>query len=84
MEELEPSKDYLKGFNRGYIMRKHKPDIKFKTVAFSDQEADHLRGFKAGVAEYEREINKTFDKDKEHLNPSRFKDVGKDNSPTKD
>lgn len=84
MEEQEPSQDYLRGFNRGYIMRKHKPDIKFKTVTFSDQEVDHLRGFKAGVVQYEKEIDKSFDMDKQRLNPARFKDVGKDNSPTKD
>ena len=81
MEEKDPSPEYVTGFNRGYIMRKHKADIKFKTVAFNEKDAEQMQGFKDGVIQREKELNYTFDKDR--LNPEKFKDAGKDLGPTK-
>lgn len=59
MAELDtPTPDYLKGFNDGYLIAKHEPDV--ATVLINvESKTERMEGMKAGMEEYVRENNKT-------------------------
>lgn len=46
---------YIKGFNDGYLLTKHQPDLAAKITAYPNKQNDYLQGFSGGKAEYERE-----------------------------
>ena len=64
MEEQEPSKQYLKGFNSGYVLAEHKPELLNSIMnSFPDKniENDFVLGLEHGHDTYEKERSK--DKD---------------------
>lgn len=78
-EKLSP--DYIKGFNDGYFIGKHEPELASQLQAV-ESTSDRVQGFKAGVLEITKEKNKAF-------YPSWLKENKKDmgldkNSPDKD
>lgn len=85
---VEP--DYLKGFNEGYLLAQHKPELAQK-LASIDSNFIRLVGFKDGHQQYQTERSKTrlpswlkenrFTKDKE--TPDRSKEKDRDIEPEK-
>jgi len=56
MEELEPSPQYLKGFNVGYQMAKADPDL-FKQLENSlNRDDEYIHGLKMGKKQLDREM----------------------------
>lgn len=51
-ENVEP--DYVKGFNEGYIISQHSPDLA-ERLANIDSDFVRLAGFKAGREQYQAE-----------------------------
>lgn len=47
---------YIKGFNDGYLLTKHEPELAAKITAYPNKQNDYLQGFSGGRAEYEREV----------------------------
>ncbi|GAA3913674.1 hypothetical protein GO495_17645 [Chitinophaga oryziterrae] len=50
-EEFEPHPDYIKGFNEGYILIKHMPELSDKLPA-SMGNSERGQGFQAGKNQY--------------------------------
>jgi len=55
--ETQPSKEYLKGFNQGYLIKENKPEL-FQQVQSVKTKNDYLLGFRAGGDEYEKTVTK--------------------------
>ncbi|XOV91519.1 MAG: hypothetical protein ACFHWX_15055 [Bacteroidota bacterium] len=53
---MEVSKDYLKGFNSGYIVRKNHPLLIKKLLNGVKGNSELVQGLKAGVFQFEKEI----------------------------
>lgn len=79
--EVTPSPDYLKGFNQGYIMAKHEPQL-IEQILPSLGDSERGTGFKQGKEAYEAE------KQKEHtpswLKKDAFSDLDKGRDHEKD
>ena len=60
MEDFEnPSAEYLKGFNDGYLLAKHEPELA-KQVDAVQSSSERMKGFKDGILELTKEKNKEF------------------------
>jgi len=57
MEEQMPTPDFLKGFNEGYIMAKHEPELSAK-IAGALGDTERAKGFQGGQKQYMDEIGK--------------------------
>ncbi|QMW05394.1 hypothetical protein [Spirosoma foliorum] len=71
MEEQEEDKvdpDYLRGFNEGYMLTQHNPELA-ETLASIDSEFIRLAGFKAGREQFQTEQVQT--QQKENFEPDR-------------
>ncbi|MCX6315974.1 MAG: hypothetical protein NTW29_01685 [Bacteroidetes bacterium] len=77
--EETPSPDYLKGFNYGYMIAEHVPDLA-KQLSTATGASDRFVGMKHGIEQFELEKSKS-DVPK-WLNPDRLKDL--DSGPSKD
>ena len=92
MDDIEPvNPEYLKGFNEGYIIKQHMPDLADR---LADSVGDSLRsqGFKDGWAEVIRErererypkwlrsdrLSSLEEKEREELERSKDRDKDKD------
>ncbi|MEQ8924333.1 MAG: hypothetical protein RLO81_00895 [Fulvivirga sp.] len=53
---MEVSKDYLKGFNSGYIVRKNHPLLMKKLLNGVKGNSELVQGLKAGVSQFEKEV----------------------------
>jgi hypothetical protein len=62
MEELNdtPHPDFIKGFNDGYLMAKHLPDLS-KDLAKSLSDTEQSKGFEAGIRQVFLEKVKGFE-----------------------
>ena len=60
MDNQQPSSAYIEGFNKGYILREHKPDLARQLVdtRFPESEQEFSTGFKDGVWQKEQELTK--------------------------
>ncbi|WP_075342495.1 hypothetical protein [Tenacibaculum agarivorans] len=60
MDTKEPTGDYIKGFNKGYILREHKPNLakSLRLTKFPESEKDYQSGFYAGIDQKEKELTK--------------------------
>jgi len=69
-----PEQQYIKGFNHGYLLTKHLPDLVAKLLKhIKSATSDYLTGFYSGKEEYELE------KSKEQINELRqIRDNNKD------
>jgi len=53
-EEQEPSTEYIKAFNNGYIMQQHEPGLLEKLLT-GNEKSEQVKAMKAGKQQYERE-----------------------------
>lgn len=54
--EQEVHPDYLKGFNEGYLLRQHNPELADSLArSFKDISSERASGFIAGGKEYDKE-----------------------------
>tara|TARA_B100000941_G_scaffold192516_1_gene139320 strand:- start:421642 stop:421875 length:234 start_codon:yes stop_codon:yes gene_type:complete len=53
---MEVSKDYIKGFNSGYIVRKNHPLLMKKLLKGVKGNSELVQGLKAGVSQFEKEV----------------------------
>lgn len=76
-------KNYEKGFNQGYLLQKHHPELAGKLqAAIKDSEQDRDQGFMDGVKEYKvEELDKELENDKGY--PIGSKDYYKKSEQTK-
>lgn len=55
MEEQE-EQNYIKGFNNGYLLAKHEPDLAAKLIATPNEQNPYFKGLSSGKQEYEKEV----------------------------
>ena len=74
---MKLTKEYLKGFNNGYLLRKHNPiSIKNLEVGLKGN-APYVLGLKDGNVDYEKELNQKIEKvQKQSQIKSKDKDLG--------
>ncbi len=53
---MEVSKDYLKGFNSGYMVRKNHPLLMKKLLNGVKGNSELVQGLMAGVSQFEKEV----------------------------
>ena len=59
-------KDIIKGFNQGYMLHKHRPELAEKLVkGMEGQKSDYIAGFVKGSEEWQKEKSKDKYKSKE-------------------
>ncbi|MGF1924721.1 MAG: hypothetical protein ACQUHE_11125 [Bacteroidia bacterium] len=46
---------YIKGFNSGYILQKHEPDLLKSITQAKNRGSDYLEGIAAGAKQYRKE-----------------------------
>ena len=51
----DPKEYYVKGFNHGYELQKHEPDLLRQLLNASNPESDYFQGLKDGQKEMEKE-----------------------------
>jgi hypothetical protein len=56
MEQGE--QQFVTGFNNGYLLAKHEPDLLTKLVKTLEPKNDYLSGFFSGKEEFELEVQK--------------------------
>ena len=60
--------DFTKGFNNGYLLAKHSPEVMNKLTASIQPENDYLQGMFSGAKQHEVEMSKISIKEQ----PNRF------------
>lgn len=83
---MEPSEIYIAGFNSGYTLRKHSPDLAKKLIDTLKDQDNYIQGLKDGKLQFEQELDKEIHKwteqhkenMKEPPSPEKSKDKGKD------
>lgn len=56
IEEKEPSPEYLKGYNHGYQLAQHEPELLDKLIkAQSDNATDYSKAMAQGKNQYQQE-----------------------------
>lgn len=77
MEEIEPSDEYLKGFNQGYYIQQSNPKLASSVANGINSPSDYLDGFNDGGKEYEMErIQREFDEIEKSRSQDRDNDLG--------
>lgn len=64
-EELTVDPHYLKGFNNGYLLAKHEPELAGQLTANPNDHNPYFKGLVGGKQEYEKEVrewSKSFSK----------------------
>jgi len=59
---MELSKEYVKGFNSGYLLRKHKPILMKELEGGIKPTSPYVQGLLDGNKEYERELDRKLDR----------------------
>lgn len=59
---MEQSKDFIRGFNSGYTIRKNHPLLMKNMLKGAKGNSELLEGIKAGGNQYEQEINKLIER----------------------
>ncbi len=80
---MDEDKEILEGFNAGYLIEKHRPELAKQLVkAVEGVELPFITGFVAGTQEYTRErTSKVISKLRENISlqkPDPFKDKDRD------
>jgi hypothetical protein len=78
---MDTEKQFVTGFNNGYLIAKYEPAISSKITKNLQPAAGYLEGFLAGKEEYEIENIKSQEKDLEQIRArsnDREKDLEKD------
>ena len=74
---MELSKEYVKGFNSGYLLRKHKPMLMKELEDGIKPTSPYVQGLLDGNKEYERELDRKLDRMQEK-SVEKGKDKGVD------
>jgi len=72
-EQLMVDKNYLKGFNHGYLLATHEPDLVNKIVSNKNDHNEYFKGIVAGKQEHDMEKVR-----------ERLKGISRNNPPTKE
>ena len=78
---MSTEKQYIKGFNNGYLLAKHEPALLSKIMTGLAPANDYLEGIFEGKDQYEREATKS---KLDELQELRNKGKGRENSLDKD
>jgi hypothetical protein len=62
---MEIPDEYIKGFNNGYLLRKHHPMLAKELEAGIRGKSPYLSGIKAGSKEYEMELDQKLERMKQ-------------------
>ncbi len=54
-EEKDPSQIYIKGFNAGYQLKQHEPELLKDLLKSKNENSDFLKGLSDGERQYKRE-----------------------------
>jgi len=54
-EEITVDPQYLKGFNNGYLLARHEPDLAAQLAAHPNNHNEYFKGLVGGKQEYDRE-----------------------------
>jgi hypothetical protein len=74
---MELSKEYIKGFNSGYLLRKHKPMLMKELEDGIKPTSPYVQGLLDGNKEYERELDRKLDRMQgKSLEKGKDKEVG--------
>jgi len=74
----EQDKLYIQGFNNGYLLSKHEPELAAKITAHNNGKSEYFSGLVSGKQEHEAEIRewaKSFTKGK---SSPHNRDIGKE------
>lgn len=55
MEDEKTSPAYLKGFNQGYILAKHEPELLDKLLKSGNDDKEFIRAMHAGSRQHQKE-----------------------------
>lgn len=64
-DELTVDPHYLKGFNNGYLLAKHEPELAAQLTANPNDHNPYFKGLTSGKGQYEKEVrewSKSFSK----------------------
>jgi len=74
---MEISREYVKGFNNGYLLRKHQPMLMKDLEQGIKGDSPYVQGLKDGNGEYEKELNRKLELNQQKSKiKSRDKDRG--------
>ncbi len=74
---MDTSKQFVKGFNSGYIIRKNHPVLMKNLIKGAKGDSELLKGLKAGGAQFEKEMKLKLDQfHQRRKQPSKGKDRG--------
>ncbi len=74
---MDISKEYVKGFNNGYLLRKHQPMLMKNLEQGIKGDSPYVQGLKDGNVEYENELNQKLEKvQQQSREKNRHKDLG--------
>ncbi len=54
-QEITVDPQYLRGFNSGYLLAKHEPELAAQLSAHPNEQNQYFNGFVGGKAEYDKE-----------------------------
>ena len=66
--------DFIKGFNNGYLLAKHEPELVNKLIKNPANDNEYMKGLAFGHEEYEMEKNQNKSKDQSHDKATKNKD----------
>jgi hypothetical protein len=78
---MDIEKQYVEGFNAGYILAKHEPDFLLKIVNGVHSTTDYLEGLSSGKEEYELEHFKAHENELKNI---RSKSQNRENERERD
>ena len=67
---MKLTKEYLKGFNNGYLLRKHNPILMKNIEEGLRGNAPYVLGLKDGNKEYETELNRNLERFQQNIRPN--------------
>lgn len=73
---MEATKEYLKGFNNGYTIRKNHPLLMKNLIKGVKGNTEYLRGLEEGSKQYEIEMNMKINRYKKARSAQEKKDRG--------
>lgn len=77
---MEDTFDFIKGFKDGYVLRQNHAVLVKRLINSFKNETEYLKGLKAGVTRYERDLNPKVEafRERREQNGKRDKDRPKD------
>ncbi|TDT43656.1 hypothetical protein CLV90_2778 [Maribacter spongiicola] len=76
-ETIEPSADFLKGFNHGYEISRHTPEMKETVLSAENLPEDYRMGFEGGELQYEKDrIREEFEQVEQENDLDESEDMG--------